>query len=403
MPSRPERSIWVVCPEIVDLELLEPADQHPFGADVRTVVRLAGKPVGLLRPRAGSASGDARERAVAALERPLSIALAARRLSGDDEPVSLVATVVVCTRDRPDLLEGCLAALAAQDHPSYEILVVDNASLGPETRELADGSNARYVREERPGLDRARNRGLRESTTPIVAFTDDDARPEPGWLSALVSGFGSPDVHAVTGLVLPAELDTSAQSMFEDVYGGMSKGFLVRLHVQAGRRHLYRPERVGVGCNMAFRREVLLEAGGFDPVLDVGTPTGGGGDLDAFQRVLESGAAIVYRPDAVVRHLHRRELPQLRRQLFDNGRGYSAMLLAAHRRGTPRDRRAVWRRYAGWLARWHAERLLRRAVGRERLPASLILAETHGAAVGPARYARSRRDAHCLDADGGTS
>ena len=113
-----------------------------------------------------------------------------------------------------------------------------------------------------------------------------------------MNGFGSPDVHAVTGLVLPAELETAAQMMFEDVYGGMSKGFLMRLHVQGGRRPVYRPEWIGVGCNMAFRRDPLLDAGGFDPALDVGTPTGGGGDLDAFQRVLESGAAIVYRPDA---------------------------------------------------------------------------------------------------------
>jgi len=392
-----------VCPEIVDLELLEPGGEDRGDTRARTVVRLAGKPVGLLRERPGGRADEPRARAVEALFRQLSIALAARRLAGGDETVSLAATVVVCTRDRPELLEGCLAALAAQDHASYEILVVDNASRGPETRDLAAAWSARYVREERPGLDRARNRGLREARSPIVAFTDDDARPEPGWLSGLVNGFGSPDVHAVTGLVLPAELETPAQTMFEDVYGGMSKGFLMRLHVQGSRRPVYRPEWIGVGCNMAFRRDELLEAGGFDPALDVGTPTGGGGDLDAFQRVLESGAAIVYRPDAVVRHLHRRELTQLRRQLFDNGRGYSAMLLAAHGRGTPRQRRAVWRRYAAWLVRWHAERLLRRAAGRERLPASFILAETHGAAVGPARYAESRRDARRIDADGGSS
>src|SRR5262245_13064210 len=183
MPSRPERSIWVVCPEIVDLELLEPRDDRSHGGDVRTVVRLAGKPVGLLRERPDRPAGDPRDTAVETLLGPLSVALAARRLASDDAPVSLAATVIVCTRDRPELLEGCLAALATQDHPSYEVLVVDNASRGPETRELADAWNARYVCEERPGLDRARNRALRESASPIVAFTDDDARPEPGWLS----------------------------------------------------------------------------------------------------------------------------------------------------------------------------------------------------------------------------
>ena len=95
-----------MCPEIVDLELLEPGDARPRGGDVRSVVRRAGKPVGLLRERAGSASGDLRESAAEALDGPLSIALAARRLAGKDEPVSLDATAVVCTRDRPDLLDA---------------------------------------------------------------------------------------------------------------------------------------------------------------------------------------------------------------------------------------------------------------------------------------------------------
>jgi glycosyltransferase involved in cell wall biosynthesis len=329
----------------------------------------------------------------------VAVALTAADLGLNDEPAAPErVTVVVCTRDRERLLEGCLDALARQDHPHHEVLVVDNASRTSATHELADRRGVRYVREDRPGLDVARNRGLREAATPIVAFTDDDARPDPSWLSVVARGFSSPDVHAVTGFVYPAELDTPAQRLFENVYGGMAKGVLPRIHTTRFRRQHYRPEWVGVGCNMAFRRDVLLALGGFDPALDVGTRTGGGGDLDAFQRVLEAGGYVVYRPDAIVRHLHRRELAALQRQIFDNGRAYGAMLTAAFLRASARERLAVAGRYARWLARWHGQRIAASLAGRERLPLRLVVAETAGAAIGPALYLRQRAEARSEDA-----
>jgi glycosyltransferase involved in cell wall biosynthesis len=382
-----------VCPELVDLDLLEPGDDRGSLGD-RAVVRLGGSPLGLLYELDGR---DPTERALTELWDQVGVALAARRLRAADDPVEQpAATVVVCTRDRAESLDGCLAALAEQEHPTYEVVVVDNASRDDETRRVARGWSARYVREPRPGLDWARNRGLAAARAPIVAFTDDDARPEPGWLGALVRGFESPDVDAVTGLVLPAELETQAQLAFEDAYGGMSKGFALRLHVQQSRRPAYRPEWVGVGCNMAFRRSVMVAAGGFDPALDVGTATGGGGDLDAFQRLLETGSVIAYRPDAVVRHLHRRTDAALRRQLFDNGRAYSAMLTAAFLRARGLDRTRVAARYVRWVARWHAVRLARSLAGRETLPLRLIAAEASGAPLGPALYLRARRTARRL-------
>ncbi|MGH3132048.1 MAG: glycosyltransferase family 2 protein, partial [Gaiellaceae bacterium] len=305
---------------------------------------------------------------------------------------------VVCTRDRADRLEGCLAALAEQRYPSYEVVVVDNAPQDDTTRRVAEHWSVRYVREPRPGLDWARNRGLAAARTPIVAFTDDDAQPEPGWLAALVRGFASPDVAVVTGLVLPAELETPAQLLFEDAYGGMGKGFAMHVHTHRSRRPVFRPEWVGAGCNMAFRRTALLEIGGFDPALDVGTATGGGGDLDVFQRLLEAGSAIAYRPDAVVRHLHRSTMAALRRQLFDNGRSYSAMLTAAFLRARGWERWRVVDRYLRWIVRWHAWRLVRGVAGREALPLRLVVAEAAGAPLGPLLYWRARRTAHRLAA-----
>lgn len=374
-------------PDLVDLDMRALGPHPPPSAGTRVVAWLDGVPVGVVR------EPESLEDTFDALQDELAVALAGRRLHGEDPAVAHSVTVVVCTRDRPHLLAGCLAALARQERTPDEVLVVDNASVGDETRQVAEGRGARWVVEPRVGLDRARNRGLDEARTELVAFTDDDARPEPAWLAALLAPFASPDVHAVTGLVLPAELRTPAQLLFEEAYGGMGKGMRLRVHSERMRRSHVRPERVGVGCNMAFRRNVLRELGGFDPALDVGTRTGGGGDLDVFERCLERTAAVVYVPGAVVRHLHRAEMAGLRRQLFDNGRGYGAMLAAAYLRGDGVRRRAVLRRGASWLVRWQAARLAWSLAGREELPTRLVAAEVAGAPLGPLLYLAERQAA----------
>jgi glycosyltransferase involved in cell wall biosynthesis len=300
-------------------------------------------------------------------------------------------SVLVCTRNRAHQLEECLARLVAQRHPSYEVIVVDNAPLDDATRTLAARFGVRYVVEPRPGLDWARNRGLAEALAPIVAYTDDDARPDAGWLVALERGFVSEDIGAVTGFVAPAELETRAQMLFERVYGGMGKGFEVQIFSRRMGRATYRPEVLGVGCNMAYRVAALKEIGGFDPALDVGTPAGGGGDLDALQRVLESGRAILYTPDAIVRHIHRPTMQALRAQLFDNGRAYGSVLCASFLRARGRNRIRVLLRAWRWLVQWHLRRIARRVLGREELPLRLLLAELRGALASPVYYARSRR------------
>lgn len=391
--------------ELVDLELTaqtELPDVSIRNDRVRAIVRLREAPIGTITQPYRGVDLDRDSLVAAALEhyeRQIWARLAGDRVNGARGAAARPRiTVIVCTRNRPDELDVCLEALDAQRYPSYDVLVVDNASTGDETRRVAERHGVRYAREARRGLDRARNRGLEESTSPIVAYTDDDARPEPGWLEAIARGFSSPDVLGVTGLVLPAELATGAQILFEDVYGGMGKGFDQRIFTRRGRRMGYQPEHFGVGCNMAFRREELARLGGFDPALDVGTATGGGGDLDAFQRLLEADGAVVYRPDAVVRHVHRRSLGALRRQLFDNGRAYSALLFAAllRARGTERIRVVV--RFWKWIFSWHLKRIATRLVRREQLPLGLLLVELAGAPLGPIAYLRARRNARRLGA-----
>ena len=310
---------------------------------------------------------------------------------------ALRITVAVCTRNRATQLRTCLDSIQAIEHPRdlLELLVVDNAPEDTATRDVVEQyPGVRYVCEPRPGLDRARNRAILESTGAIVAFTDDDVSVDPLWVGALAAAFeDEPHAMGVTGLVVPDELDTPAQILFER-YGGFSRG--------VNRFVFYAPDvervasryggagRFGTGANMAFRREFFDAHGLFDPALDVGTPTNGGGDLEMFFRVLKEGHALVYEPNAIVRHRHRREYRDLRSQIENNGIGfYSYMVRSA--RAYPRERMAFARFGAWWWWSWNLRRLLRSLVGREPIPRDLIAAECVGSCKGLWRYAMSRR------------
>ncbi|MFN8222211.1 MAG: glycosyltransferase [Gaiellales bacterium] len=381
---------------VVDLDLAGRAtiDER---ARARVIVRFRHRVLGTLN-LPGRDPRPVRERAVRQSVRRLLAELVLPEVP--DPETWPPVTIVVCTRSRAEGLGECLASLAALDYPDFEVVVVDNAPDDDSTKRVTDEHGVRYVLEPKPGLDWARNTGFVAARTELVAYTDDDARPEPGWLRGLARAFESPAVAAAAGLVIPGELETDAQRLFENVYRGMGKGYDFRMLGGHNRQHALRPELVGTGCNMAFRRATLEALGGFDPALDVGTATRGGGDLDAFVRVMERGEVIAYRPDAVVRHFHRRTMPELRQQLRDNGSGYVAMLLAAFGRAQGRDRARIVRRYCAWMIQWQLMRVVRRVVRRERLPMRLILAEVHGALRGVWAYRRARRAAARLATGG---
>lgn len=307
-------------------------------------------------------------------------------------------TIAVCTRDRTASLRQCLDALMELDYPNLDILIVDNAPRTEETKHMVLGRSAkvRYVREPRPGLNWARNRAVLEATGEIIAFTDDDAVVDTRWVSSLAGVFAEdPAVMAVTGLVVPYELETEAQILFEK-YGGFGRGFTrrwCRVDLEAGERVSYHGTgQFGTGANMAFRRIVFERIGYFDPALDVGTVTNGGGELDMFFRVLKEGYALVYEPAAIVRHRHRREYSQLRTQLTHNGTGlYSYFVRCAW--AYPEERYAFLRFAAGWLLNWNIRRLLVSFLKPVRFPRDLILAELRGCLVGLLGKYRQARQA----------
>lgn len=295
-------------------------------------------------------------------------------------------TVAVCTRERPQDLRRTLTAVTALDPPADEILVIDNEPRTDGTqREVARHPGVRYVVEPIPGLDVARNRALREAAGAIVAFTDDDAVPEPGWAGALSRNFADPRVMLVTGLVLPLELETDAQEQFE-AYCGFARGFARR--VFNGRvEHPLLVSRIGAGASMAVRRDLPARIGGFDERLDAGTPAQSGGDHEMFTRVLAAGYRIVYEPHAVSRHRHRRTDAELRQAVRGYGTGVTAMWtgLALERRELGVVRLA-WR----WFRHGHLPWLLRprrwrASAGRD----VLVREEWLGTLAGPFAWLRS--------------
>lgn len=303
-------------------------------------------------------------------------------------------TVVVCTRDRSLSLGRCLQALTQLDYPQYEVVVVDNCSTQELAVEVVAQSGFRYVREDNPGLDRARSRGIQEAKHSIIAFIDDDALAAPGWLRGVALGFEDPEIMAVTGLVLPAEIESQAQQDFE-AYGGMSKGMVARTirRNALSDRVLFWASNWGVGTNMAFRRALFDAIGDFDVALDVGTPTSGGGDLEFFYRAVAAGYALHYEPAAMVYHLHRRDDAALQQQIFSNGRSFGAYLLTIARNEPQKRARVVGFALRWWLWDWLLQRVLRSLTRRDGREFRLGLTELLGACTAPWAYWESQRAA----------
>ncbi len=306
-----------------------------------------------------------------------------------------LVTVAVCTRDRPEDMRRCLDAICQLDYPQLDILVVDNASQTEATKVLIADSypQVRYVREPRPGLDWARNRAALEAKGEIVAYTDDDVAVDARWVKGLAQVFvESPEVMAVTGLVVPYELETEAQVLFEE-QGGFGKGF-------ERKYYRVRPEEkitwsllgtgnLGTGANMAYRRSVFDSVGFFDPALDVGTVTNGAGDLEMFYRILKGRHTLVYEPTAIIRHRHRESYQQLRQQLQNNGSVLSYFVCAAM--AYPEDALSFVLVTLAWLKSYHLPQLWYSIFYPKQYPTELVLSELKGFVIGLTRYPIAKR------------
>jgi GT2 family glycosyltransferase len=270
--------------------------------------------------------------------------------------------------------------------PADEVLVVDNASRSRATQEVASRHPfVRYVHEPTPGLDVARNTGVRASKGSIIAFCDDDISVGPQWLSRIKAAFLDDEIMAVTGPVVPASLDTEAEYVFETRWG-FNRGFTVRTfgpdYFAAHRARGVPVWELGAGANMAFRRSVFAAVGGFDERLDVGA-AGCSGDSEMWYRILAAGFRCRYEPSAISCHQHRRDLPALRSQIFHYMRGHAAALLIQF------ERTRHWgnmRRLLLGLPMYYAGRILRQAVRPNHRRNAMLGSEIRGWASGIVYY-----------------
>jgi glycosyltransferase involved in cell wall biosynthesis len=188
------------------------------------------------------------------------------------------ATVAVVVKDRRVWMERCLDAIAAQSSDDFEVLVVDNGSTDGTyefllEREAASGGRLKVVQRD-GSLGKIRNNALQEATTRIVAFTDSDCVPEPGWLAAGLREFGD-NVGVVQGRTVPIRPTRSWETTID------VKSFSHRFET----------------CNIFYDREALLSVGGFGedmPQL--------GEDMVAGWRLTRAGWVGAWAEEAVVAH-----------------------------------------------------------------------------------------------------
>jgi hypothetical protein len=209
-------------------------------------------------------------------------------------------SLIIATRDRCQQLQRCLdAVIRLKFERPWELIVVDNGSTDGTSeviRQVGERTRfpVRYVFESKPGLGNAHNAGIAVAQGEIVAFTDDDCYPEPDFLSHVWNAFEDPSLGYLAGRIT---LHDPADDPMTTIECTCRYAFHPKSFVRVG--------SVG-GANMSFRRKVLTEIGGFDPLFGPGALFNTE-DVDAAARASAAGWKGEYRPEVVVRHHHGRK------------------------------------------------------------------------------------------------
>jgi glycosyltransferase involved in cell wall biosynthesis len=199
-------------------------------------------------------------------------------------------SVVVCAYNAARTLPECLRSLGEIDYPEYEVILVDDGSKDHTPEIAAEFPQVRYIRQVNRGLSVARNVGAEHATGEIIAYTDADCVADPDWLRCLVQAMQNQQVDAIGGPNITPHSDGWSAQCVAASPGNPSHVMLDDCRAE----HI-------PGCNMAFRRDVLMKLGGFDPQYRQA-----GDDVDMCWRLLDEGGSIGYAPGGFVWH-HRRE------------------------------------------------------------------------------------------------
>jgi GT2 family glycosyltransferase len=207
----------------------------------------------------------------------------------------IVLSVAIATCGRPEALRTCLRAITGQSRPPDQVIIVDQDPL-PETAQIIASSGLRvdYRQQERLGLSASRNLALSMAVGNVLAVTDDDCFPDPGWSAALERGFASsPHPTGVTGPILPPPGDPPPEMCAISMRLSRETRLFEARTV---------PWMVGSGANFAARVDALRCAGGWAESLGVGTRGMAGEDCELIDRLLAAGGSILFNGEAAMHH-----------------------------------------------------------------------------------------------------
>jgi len=248
----------------------------------------------------------------------------------------MTVSVIIVSRGRPDALRRCLMGIAQLQYSSFEVVVVACPAGISVTEEMEILPDIKCIAFDEANISAARNLGLVNAAGEIVAFIDDDAVPEPHWLRHLVAPAVRSDVVAMGGFVRARNgisfqykaRTLDAQGMPHDVeVDPLQATILIPPKGRAIKTE---------GTNMAFRRDVLVGIGGFDPAFHFYLD-----ETDVNMRLARAGHATALVPLAQVHHgfaasIQRRE-DRVPRDLFEIGASWAVF----QRKYIPKDNRAT--------------------------------------------------------------
>jgi glycosyltransferase involved in cell wall biosynthesis len=239
-------------------------------------------------------------------------------------------SVLISTRDRPQHIVECLRSVLATEDDDFEVVVIDQSRTPLAAEQsgpfLAD-RRVRWISSPTTGLSASRNIGLAAARAPVIAFTDDDCRVEPGWVAAIRHAFQADfEMGMLFGTVVLRA---------EDRADGYAAEF------EAGPRTEYRGyfpnirEPWGIGANMALRQTVADCVGNFDELLGAGGHFRAGEEIDFTIRALNKGHKVVLSDETCVYHLGLRRGLAARQLIRGYGIGMGAALGKHVRLRTP--------------------------------------------------------------------
>ncbi|MGV6849164.1 MAG: glycosyltransferase family 2 protein [Marinibacterium sp.] len=210
---------------------------------------------------------------------------------------ALPVSVVIVSRERPDALARCLRGIAQLRYPTFEVVVVADKAGAARLWSMPEAAHVKLIRFDEPNISVARNLGICEAAGDVVAFIDDDAVPEPSWLTHLAAPFSAENVSAAGGFVRGRNgISWQWRAQSVDL-----TGYTVDLFLDPNKVTLLSPTPEKAikteGTNMAVRRDWLADQGGFDPrfhyFLD---------ETDVNLRLAEMGCITAIAPQAQVHH-----------------------------------------------------------------------------------------------------